>query len=185
MDPFADQRHEHDVILRVAAVMARLAERAEAGAPVDAAALRLVDTFLAGFVHGCHHRKEEQALFPVLATKGAQIKAGPVRVLSGEHEAGHVLMERLRDAGARADATAAGKLLETYATLLRSHIAKENEIIFPLAAALLTPAEKERMAEQFEAVERELDEHRFHREMETAVERLEAAAPATPPPAAP
>ncbi len=178
MDPFEELKHEHETILRASAVMRALSARASSGDAALEDELTLLRSFLDGFVHGCHHRKEEDALFPKMAARSEQIAQGPVRVLTSDHQAGRVLMKQISHAQAARDGVALAKALSTYATLLERHIARENEIIFPLAAAVVSQAELVAMADEFKAIEAELDGHGLHQRMEQTVARLESLASA-------
>ena len=46
--------------------------------------------------------------------------------------------------------------LAAYASLLYAHIAKENNVLFPLAERLLTEADKERLAAGFDRIEEQI-----------------------------
>jgi hemerythrin-like domain-containing protein len=119
------------------------------------------------FTDGCHHSKEERLLFPRLRERGAEASA-PVAAMLQEHEGGRERVRRLEaalDAAAGGDSSAVPNVAENlaaYAALLRSHIAKENNVLFPLADRLLDDDDQRELTEAFERVEVEetgLDEH--------------------------
>lgn len=125
------------------AVLARL-EEAEAVAPGRAAALEDFLGFLESEVRE-HVGLEEEALFPILATR-PHLAVGPIAVMEAEHHELHALVAELgaalRTAGADQPAAVARKII----ALLRAHIDKEDHVLFPLAAQVLT-------ADELEAVE--------------------------------
>lgn len=175
-----DLKHEHEIIGRVVTVLEAAAHHLERGDAVPLELLRDAVEFIKGFADGCHHRKEEDVLFPLMASKSEQVKEGPVKVLSTEHDAGRHFVADLEKAMAglengQAEARrAAARALSLYTQLLRRHIAKENDIFFPLAQSLLVPMELNQLAEQFEAVEQEKVGPGAHARFEALVERLEA-----------
>ena len=88
-----------------------------------------------------HFTIEEEALFPLLARHLSQ-EQGPLAVMHAEHAAFRELLAGLtRDlrAGSRDGQRAhAAELVQ----LLRAHIAKEDHVLFPMAARLLSPTEQ-------------------------------------------
>lgn len=179
-----DLNHEHRVIERVVEVLERATTRLEHNQRVPIEILTDAVEFITGFADGCHHFKEEDVLFPVMANKSPQIKTGPVKVLLAEHDVGRHFVAQLKsaiaslEAGQAEGAPAAAKALAGYTQLLRKHISKEDQIFFPLASALLTGEELEHIAEQFEEVEQEKMGPGAHERFETIAERMEALLPA-------
>ncbi len=154
-------RHEHDAVLvalrildKVAAAVARNDERAQGDLE------RLLDFFRV-FVDKCHHGKEEDVLFPELERRGVRRQGGPVGVMLGEHEIGrgHVraITENLQKVRG-GDSSAAAAITEhasAYRAMLQMHIQKENNVLFPMAERVVPADVAERIAEQFDAIERE------------------------------
>jgi hemerythrin-like domain-containing protein len=92
-------------------------------------------------------------------------------VFLGEHEEGRGYLRTLASetpSGARAAAA------RRYVGLLRDHIRRENEVLFPLADELFGPAEHAALAEAYEAVEREVVGPGGHAALVEALDRLAA-----------
>ena len=85
LTPTAVLTHEHEVVLLVVAAMEREAARIRAGEQIDADAVEKTVTLTREFTDGCHHAKEEKALFPLLSEKVA-IAVNPVNAMLAEHE---------------------------------------------------------------------------------------------------
>lgn len=132
-------RDEHRLIVRVLDCFEIALARAAAGAPVARADYEPFLEFLRGFADECHHRKEEDELFPRLARSGVELSGSPVAQVLDEHEHGRALAAELArslaaaeagDAAARTRTLAAGGAL---VELLRRHIDKEEHCLFGLA----------------------------------------------------
>lgn len=143
-DVTAVLREEHRRILEIVAVL----ERALDASVDEALAFERIDRcvrFLRLYADACHHGKEEDELFPVLAEQGIPLDTGPVAALIEEHREGRRLLAILRDALPYARAGGARdreRLVEAgrdYIDLIRSHIEKEDEGVFQMAD-LIVPA---------------------------------------------
>ena len=149
---------EHRTILQVLYEVERECRRLEAGTLREAFwqdMLRFCDAFDAGL----HHQKEERLLFPALEARGLSADQGPTAVLRDEHLRIHHLRQRLETALAMRDRTRLAAAASGYVDLTRSHVLKENQILFPLAGRLLPPAELERLHREFRllAADRRVD----------------------------
>jgi hemerythrin-like domain-containing protein len=164
-------RHEHEVFMRALALLERFAPRPGAGAPVDRAALGWLVDFFRTFVDRCHHAKEELHLFPALERHGVPRNGGPIGVMLLEHEEGRALLRAmtLEDAGAVAGA------IRGYAGLLRAHIDKENDVLFPLAEQILDEEEQRALAGAFDGVEQTVVGPGMHERLLAKLAELEAS----------
>ena len=118
--------------------------------------------FIAGFADGCHHRKEEGVLFGALRDSGMPVAGGPIELMLDEHEQGRRLARGMRDAARQpegSDDDADRRSLITnargYVALLREHIIKEDEMLFPMADELLSAERQDQVRQGFERVERD------------------------------
>jgi hemerythrin-like domain-containing protein len=146
---------EHVLILRALDVLEIRLRAVAAGAPADRAVFEQMVELLRAFADRCHHGKEEDLLFPVMVEQLEYApRSGPLAVLSRDHEAGRALLAGIADAVARieTDPAAAGALVEkgrAYLDLLRAHIQREDEKVFPTVEDLLEPADAARLAAAF------------------------------------
>lgn len=151
-----DLRHEHRVILVVLTGMEGMAHK-----PLRRGDTERLLEILRVFVDKCHHGKEERHLFKALEAHGMSPESGPLAVLLNEHEQGRAHVRALAQAapGAVRGEPQAGsdyaRHAQTYVVLLRDHIRKENGVLFPLAERMLSEEDDTRLAEAFEAIERD------------------------------
>ena len=161
-------RDEHRVILRALDLL----EQAIGPGPAIADAWwETAVAWLRAFADRNHHAKEEQSLFPAMAKAGVPSEGGPVAVMLDEHAQGRALIAAIADGAGAVRAAAARE----YVDLLRAHIDKENDVLFPLADAVIDPPLMQAVAREFEAVAIELGVAASIEKGEEAVERLAAA----------
>ncbi len=156
---------DHEVILGVLEGLETRLRAVGSGAPLDAGYVREVVAFCQGFVDRCHHGKEERCLFPCLERRGIPRQNGPIGVMLAEHEMGRQLVRRIAEAVDRFEAGGDGSevmdLAWQYVELLRGHIAKENQVLFPMGGAVLDGADDADVGRCYDGVEHEggVEEH--------------------------
>jgi hemerythrin-like domain-containing protein len=140
-------RDEHTLILKALDLLEDAAGRLERGQGAPEAWWAGLTDWLRAFADRTHHAKEEEALFPALAEAGVPSQGGPIGVMLAEHVEGRALIADMADP--EPDRRVRGA--RGYAALLRAHIAKENEVLFPLADAVLDPQAQRAVGRQFQA----------------------------------
>lgn len=173
--------HEHEIILKMLGGLENMAMALREHRQVEVAALREAVEFMQTFADKCHHAKEEDLLFPELVRAGLPETTGPVAVLKSEHARARVCVGKLAaaidvyessdPAGPAQIIAAVGCIKELYP----QHIAKENDIFFPMAEQLLSAAVLDALRIQFDAAEHALGDDTHHR-WAAAAERLARAA---------
>ncbi len=173
---------EHRVIERVIAALETAADHLEAGKTVRPGFFLDAADFIKGFADGCHHRKEEGVLFTTMIAHGAPAHGGPIPVMLYEHEQGRAFTREMRESAERLQAgerAAASRVIENargYAALLRQHINKEDNILFPMADRIIPEAYHAKVAEDFEHVEHEETGEGVHEKFLSLAEKLEKEA---------
>lgn len=173
---------EHRLIERVLDALETAAARLDRSHPVPPTFFLEAADFIAGFADGCHHRKEEGVLFGAMIESGVPSGDGVIEMMLDEHEQGRAFVRGLRDAVRRmqaGDAAARAKVVSNvrgYVALLRDHIAKEDEMLFPMADEMLSPARQSSVLEGFERVEREETGEGAHEKFHALAEKLEREA---------
>ena len=146
---------EHRVIERVLHALAALAGGLRRGAEIDLADARDAVDFIANFADRCHHGKEEAELFPAMERCGLPREVGPTAVMRSEHDEGRAHVRALRGALAAQpfDGTTFARRAGAFVLLLREHIAKEDQVLFPMAEQMLPAAAKADLAAVFRRVD--------------------------------
>lgn len=149
---------EHRVIERVLDCLEGIAATAARG-PLDVEAADQALRVLRTFADACHHGKEEDRLFPRMKARGMPTHVGPVAVMLAEHELGRAAIRGMSEGLAstkRGEAHGTVRFVEdahTYVALLRQHIAKEDQILFPMAESILTDADRSELLAEFASFE--------------------------------
>jgi hemerythrin-like domain-containing protein len=168
MRPTDILRAEHRVIEQVLNCLEALTDRACVNGWLDGSAARDALDFFRHFADECHHGKEEECLFPALELRGFNAVAGPTSVMRAEHHRGRELLHEMEtnlDDAATGDGDALSRFAEfawEYIHLLREHILKEDDRLFPMAERMLDGEAQERLVERFDQAEhhdRHPDQH--------------------------
>jgi hemerythrin-like domain-containing protein len=99
--------------------------------------------FIRNYADRFHHAKEEDVLFKALVKNGMPAKQSPIEAMQIEHEQGRAHVRALEMAARQALAGNTGQAAliaahaKGYAQLLRGHIDKEDQILYPLAERIL------------------------------------------------
>ncbi len=147
---------EHQHILRTLACMEKLLSDAEYADEPKETFAEIVD-FLRNYADRLHHGKEEALLFPALEEAGISADQGPTAAMRYEHDMMRGMVRRISE---QCEAESFDRpvvrmvgmqLVET----LRSHIAKEDHILFPMAERLMGGPGLEAMKPAYLAAEAE------------------------------
>jgi hemerythrin-like domain-containing protein len=177
---------EHTVINRVLDTLELAADAAEKGIPVRPGFFIDSADFIRGFADGCHHRKEEGVLFKMMVANGISEQGGPVGMMLSEHEQGRVYTRGMRTAAQAWEAGDDGareQVVENalgYVGLLRQHIQKENNVLFPMADRVIPQADHDAVFDGFEQVEHEETGEGVHEKYLGMALRLEQEASQLP-----
>jgi hemerythrin-like domain-containing protein len=171
---------EHRVIEQVLDSLDAAAERLARGEAIRPGFFADVADFASRFADGCHHQKEEGVLFPARAQHGVPAEGGPIEIMLHEHEAGRTYVRQLREAARLLEggnASAARQVIAAakgYSALLRDHITKEDEMLFPMAAEMIPEAKLEQIATGFDHIEHAHTGPNAHAELLALARRLQA-----------
>jgi len=179
MTPTDVLKHEHRIIERMLNILESAVQHVEAGQAVSADLFRQAVDFVRVFADRCHHGKEESNLFPRMEEKGVPRQGGPIGVMLIEHDQGRAYVRGMAEAidgYARGEASARQQIVQNardYIALLRQHIMKEDNILFPMADQVLSDAEQRALLDKFDQVENQVVGPGAHEKYEKLVGELE------------
>jgi len=169
---------EHQGILRMLRILESVCKRLDAGRGVPAADPAAMVEFLQVFADRCHHAKEEGHLFPAMVAAGFPESAGPIPVMLADHDRGRAFVRGMADALQGKDGPAAPAFRGSargYIELLRDHIRREDEVLYPMAVARVPAAALDGLVEAFEKVESEIVGEGRHAAYHRLLDELERA----------
>jgi len=147
---------EHRLIEQVLDCLEDAAGRLEDGDDIDPDFFIDSAEFVAGFADGSHHRKEEDILFVAMTANDVPGDTGPVAVMLHEHEQGRQFTAGFRSAAEQMKTGDTGAAMDVirnafdYVNLLREHIIKEDNVLFPMADQVITGDDMVKVSKQFE-----------------------------------
>ena len=151
--------NEHRAIELVLEAMEKSAARLETGNKVDPSIVVDCLDFASGFADKCHHAKEEDALFPMLEKRGVAKEGWPIGVMLHDHQIGRDFILSIREnltkwqSGDESAAAPLAEALKGYAGHLRSHIYKEDNVLFVMASGLLSDEDNAELIKAFDDIE--------------------------------
>jgi hemerythrin-like domain-containing protein len=150
---------EHNIILKILECTDRMIAEAEEKGKLNAGAADAAIDFFRNFADRCHHAKEEDRLFIAMEEEGFPRHGGPTGVMLEEHALGRQLVGSMAETvekAAEGDSQAIQTFSENarnFIELLQNHIAKENDVLFPMANQSLNSADMDKMLQDFKQIE--------------------------------
>lgn len=150
---------EHKLILRMIALLERNAPRTAEGDYTNWQFYLDGVDFIRNYADRFHHAKEEDVLFEALVTNGMPRANSPITAMLMEHDQGRAYVGAMETAAREALAgkarqeTAIAENALAYAELLRGHIGKEDEILYPLAERVIPDTMRDGIIEGYAAAE--------------------------------
>ncbi|HNX49590.1 MAG TPA: hemerythrin domain-containing protein [Thermoanaerobaculaceae bacterium] len=180
-EAIATLMHEHRVIEQVLDALERCASAIASGQEVPRATVRDFAEFFRNFADRCHHGKEEDRLFTTMVELGFPRDHGPIAVMLTEHELGREQVRALAALGVGDNPLSEKERRQVCAhagafiPLLRTHIMREDEVLYPMAIRALTSEHLARLAREFETFEATVMGEGEHQRYHALADRLIAA----------
>jgi hemerythrin-like domain-containing protein len=150
---------EHKLILRMIALVEKNTELLEQGKFRNWQFYLDAVDFIRNYADRFHHAKEEDVLFVELIENGMPEKQSPIEAMLMEHDQGRAHVRAIEDAAQKAldgetgQAAIIAENAKGYAALLRGHIEKEDDILYPLAERVLPEKVRSRMLDAYTQAE--------------------------------
>ena len=181
MKPIQDLIAEHEAVKLTLRILDKICSNIEQTHKIsNPEHLNQLIEFFSVFVDQCHHGKEEELLFPALEASGVPREKGPIGVMLAEHQQGRNYIQKMKVAISQYNEghqEAAAKLVKNsrgYISLLRQHIDKENNVLFPIGDNRLSEKKQEELWEGFETIETQKIGAGKHEEFHKMIEYLKS-----------
>ncbi len=145
---------EHKNILKLIEILDKECNELESGKKINESFLREIIFFIKNYADKFHHAKEEDILFKELCKPETKMHCNPVEQMLHEHKQGRSFVKGVED-GLEEDNK--NKIIENargYVNLLREHIYKEDNILYPMADEALNKKTQESISEKFKEIDK-------------------------------
>jgi DUF438 domain-containing protein len=149
---------DHQAAEKVMAGFEKALEGEESPAP---GLVSKVLDFFVGYVDQTHNQKEERHLFPLIEQRGIPRSGGPLAVMLAEHQRSRELLAEWRPlaegyiGGDGSSLPALNDVFGKYASLLKEHYWKENDILYPMALRVMSEADNQAVVSGMAALDSE------------------------------
>lgn len=180
MKPTQELEREHQVIQLALKILDKMIHNLETGDEVSPEDFERVMEFFKIFTDKCHHIKEEDIFYPVMAEVEVMGLGGEnlVAMMLTEHDLGREYVKKMSEGVERykqGDNDASFMIMETardYISLLSQHIDKEDKILYPIVDAHITEEQEHEFVKRFADLEQNMIGQGKHEELHKVLERL-------------
>jgi hemerythrin-like domain-containing protein len=149
---------EHVQILKVISALNHECHVLSDKKPIDKKFFSDSIDFVRNFADKFHHAKEEKIFFVEFCNNAHKAHCNPVEQMLAEHEMGRGYIKGLENALKKENIREIMDNALMYANLLKSHIDKEDNILYPMADEIFDEETQNKITEKFAEVEKEFGE---------------------------
>ena len=146
---------EHQNILKIIKILENECDAIENGKELDKDFFEKVIEFIRNYADKFHHAKEEDILFLELNKPNIEMPCNPVEQMLIEHNEGRGFVKGMEKRLNERDKIRVIRNARAYADLLKKHISKEDDILYPMADKALNNKIKKEILKKFKEIEKE------------------------------
>ena len=143
---------EHQNILKVIESMLSECDSLEKGKELDRTFFEKAIEFIRNYADTFHHAKEEDVLFKIMLDNADGMHYNPIPVMLHEHDLGRNFVSSMVIGLEGNDTKLLIENAREYGFLLRDHIYKEDNILYPMAEEAVSEEDKERVLQLYDEV---------------------------------
>ena len=170
-----DLMNEHEGILFGLRILEEMVNRLKEKKGLEVDDVKGIVDFLKLFADKCHHGKEEGLMFPAMEKAGIPKDRGPIGQMLLEHTEGRKYIADMSDS-INQEILHESHFIEaatSYINLLRTHIKKENTILFPLGDKSMSMEVQSQLLDSFEGFEEEVMGKGAHEKLHELLHKFE------------
>lgn len=149
---------EHRHIIKMLDLMEKEARELSSGGAFKKSFWTKAADFLRHYADKFHHAKEEDLLFAELNRNMHKMHCCPMEQMVFEHNEGREHVGAMLRALESDDGAGVAEHAKGFSALLRDHIFKEDNILYPMAEDILDEAAKEEMLKKFSQFDRAVED---------------------------
>ena len=148
---------EHQNILTVVEALETACEKIAGTGPVDEDFLKKAIEFIRNYADKLHHSKEEEILFVEMKKNntGDKKSCNPVEQMLYEHDLGRKYIAGIKKGMMKRSRKIIVENARGYIYLIREHISKEDNILFPMSDETLDEKTKKEILTKFNKIDKE------------------------------
>ena len=143
---------EHQHILKLAELLEK--ECSKSGEQLHPDFFRKAVKFIKEYADQFHHGKEEDILFVELNKDGTLTHCNPTSQMLYEHELGREFVREMEEGVKENDKNKIFRGAQGYAQLIKEHIYKEDNILYPMVEEALGEKEKKELSRRFQEADK-------------------------------
>lgn len=161
MKPTTILIEEHKNILKVIDVLNEKCNLTESKKTIDRDFFKNAIDFIRNYADKFHHAKEEDLLFKELCSDDVEMHCNPTEQMRYEHELGRGFVKGMIEALEKSDIKKLTENAREYCALLRDHIYKEDNILYPMADEVLNAKKQKVLLDKFKKIEDKTDVKKY------------------------
>jgi hemerythrin-like domain-containing protein len=146
-------KEEHQLILKAIDVILNECEQLDGGQELEKSFFEKAIDFIKNYADKFHHAKEEDILFEKLNSDTVQMHCNPIPQMLYEHDTGRDFVKGMERGLEENDKKTVIENARGYAYLLKDHIMKEDNILYPMAEEALNDEQKDAILKEYNEVE--------------------------------
>lgn len=147
---------EHQTIIKVIDTALQECEAIKNGKTLDAGFFKKVIDFIKNYADKFHHAKEEDILFKAMLENVDCLHCNPIPVMLHEHQAGREFVKGIESGLANSNTEQVLENTKGYGYLLRDHIYKDDNVLYPMAEEALSDEQKAEVNRKYQEIELQL-----------------------------
>ncbi|RKD89769.1 hemerythrin domain-containing protein [Mangrovibacterium diazotrophicum] len=144
---------EHQIILKVIDAVNSECDELEKGKTLDISFFQKTINFIKNYADKFHHAKEEDILFKAMLENVEHLHCNPIPVMLHEHDEGRTFVYGMEQGVSENNTDKIIQNARGYGMLLRDHIYKEDNVLYPMAEEALSDEQKELVNKKYTEVE--------------------------------
>ena len=178
MNPVFDLKAEHDAMAIILMAMKKRAVDMRHNRQVDLFRIGQIIDFLRTYNDNCHHRKEENYLFPAILEYDIPWTEDTIYHLVNEHQTAHCYLNEIEEklhnylSGLAHNFDELSFSMLQYIMLEENHIKTENEVLLPLAGKYFDKQKQDSVTIKFKTVQNSEVSHLKHLEFYILLSKL-------------
>lgn len=144
---------EHQIILKVIDAVNSECDELEKGKTLDISFFQKTINFIKNYADKFHHAKEEDILFKAMLENVEHLHCNPIPVMLHEHDEGRTFVYGMEQGVSENNTNKIIQNARGYGKLLRDHIYKEDNVLYPMAEEALSDEQKELVNKKYTEVE--------------------------------